>query len=350
MNAILYYPTIGFQKSDYQWLWTAALLWDKIYRIIPSGLEFHEPDNIRALCESKDIGTAIFPEQYAKAASQGFKEYIDENNLNLSGGRGTGKGNNNRIHRDKMDMMVMDELLNKAGYTRKDNEWIELDSEFATSYMTFLAKHIAAENHLSLYTGDENMWGISARILYENKSSPETLIEKEQTMSYPEALALLKIPDLFPAEILNIPPPKILEFRKRRTDQRGQLIEALNDYRTRLSQVSAAELREGIVREEKERLEEAIKEYRKSMDILNIAKFTGVLTTLLPLIKGTLDYLEVPTPSLTPVIISASGVALTALSKHAIGKVHSRLNNPYTYLANITSSFDHYLRQGIPMM
>ena len=34
---ILYYPTIEFNAADYEWLWRAALLWDKVYRIVPDG-------------------------------------------------------------------------------------------------------------------------------------------------------------------------------------------------------------------------------------------------------------------------------------------------------------------------
>src|SRR6266576_3973995 len=37
MNYALYYPTIEFQ--DYAWLWSASLLWDRIYRIVPKGYE-----------------------------------------------------------------------------------------------------------------------------------------------------------------------------------------------------------------------------------------------------------------------------------------------------------------------
>ena len=38
-NYALYYPTIEFQ--NYSWLWSASLLWDRIYRIVPESYEYN---------------------------------------------------------------------------------------------------------------------------------------------------------------------------------------------------------------------------------------------------------------------------------------------------------------------
>ena len=42
-DSILYYPTIEFRNSDYKWLWTASLFWEKIYRIVPGNFILDEP-------------------------------------------------------------------------------------------------------------------------------------------------------------------------------------------------------------------------------------------------------------------------------------------------------------------
>ncbi|WP_312648995.1 hypothetical protein [Aminipila sp.] len=54
-KSILYYPTIEFQFKDFQWLWTSALLWDKVYRIVPDGYQLQEPRNIQELCSKEQF-------------------------------------------------------------------------------------------------------------------------------------------------------------------------------------------------------------------------------------------------------------------------------------------------------
>ena len=75
-NSILYYPTIEFRNSDYKWLWTASLFWDKIYRIVPENFILNEPENIKKLCSGGDIGIQISPNPYSKDSSDKFLRNI----------------------------------------------------------------------------------------------------------------------------------------------------------------------------------------------------------------------------------------------------------------------------------
>lgn len=75
-NSILYYPTIEFRCEDYQWLWNASLLWDKIYRIVPPEYKLHEPRNIESLCSTGEIGIPISPLPYSKKASEEFSDFM----------------------------------------------------------------------------------------------------------------------------------------------------------------------------------------------------------------------------------------------------------------------------------
>src|SRR5580700_7572398 len=70
MNNALYYPTIEFQ--DYEWLWSAALLWDRIYRIVPEGYEPDDPENIQILAEGGEIGIPLRPGPYTKDTADEF--------------------------------------------------------------------------------------------------------------------------------------------------------------------------------------------------------------------------------------------------------------------------------------
>ncbi len=52
-NYTLYYPTIEFRNS--RWLWSAALLWDRIYRIVPEGYEPQDPRNIQVIVSTPTV-------------------------------------------------------------------------------------------------------------------------------------------------------------------------------------------------------------------------------------------------------------------------------------------------------
>ena len=70
INSALYYPYIEF--ADPRWLWTAALVWDKVYRIVPDDYTPQDSDNVKALCADGDIGIPIRPRAYAKDVAMEF--------------------------------------------------------------------------------------------------------------------------------------------------------------------------------------------------------------------------------------------------------------------------------------
>jgi len=81
-NYALYYPTLEFR--DYEWLWAAALLWDRIYKIVPEGYEPEEPDNVAVLMEEGEVGIPIRPEKYAKDVANEFKKKLESRHWEAS--------------------------------------------------------------------------------------------------------------------------------------------------------------------------------------------------------------------------------------------------------------------------
>ena len=113
-DSILYYPTIEFRQEDYQWLWRASLLWDKIYRIVPPGYIFNEPENIRILCETGDIGKPLSPVTYAKAASDEFALFMEKHSQRaaaLSDIDNTYYSSLSRVHPSKIDETLKDQCV-----------------------------------------------------------------------------------------------------------------------------------------------------------------------------------------------------------------------------------------------
>lgn len=57
-----------------------------------------------------------------------------------------------------------------------------------------------------------------------------------------------------------------------------------------LAQADAPEVIEAIINDEKKKIDSAANEYRKSMDILRVAKFGGILTTVITVAADVLGY------------------------------------------------------------
>lgn len=341
-NSILYYPTIEFQKADYRWLWSASLFWDKIYRIVPPGYEFSEPSNIRALCDSGDIGIPISPEIYANKIADEFLPFIDEHKINVAALNDICDEDCNeyiRVHQTKMDVKLRSKLLYHVTNENHGNEWLYLKPETANFYMTYLANRIAKENSLSLYTGSRELWTASTFFLFDGRVQPYYLPGKDYVEPSFEALVSMMIPDVYPVNILDISPDDILKFREKRKDERAEFMEAINNFRMRLSSATAPEVLNEIVNNEQQKVKTAVDNYKKSMDILKVVKFGGVLTTLLTIAADALGYL--PFPQTVKSIVASSGLGVEVLTGLFEGR-QKHTDNPYTYLAKINSNFSFH--------
>lgn len=133
---------------------------------------------------------------------------------------------------------------------------------------------------------------------------------------------------------------EILRFREKRKDERNQFLNAIKTLRNELAQADAPEVIEAIINDEKKKIDSAANEYRKSMDILRVAKFGGILTTVITVAADVLGYCS-NFPDLYKGAIESSGLwagILTGIFEKRVGNI----NNPYTYLAQIKSTFSYY--------
>ncbi len=69
-NYTLYYPTIEFDNP--LWLWSASLIWDRIYRIVPENYVPQDSRNIKELICESDIISNINPKSYSLNACDKF--------------------------------------------------------------------------------------------------------------------------------------------------------------------------------------------------------------------------------------------------------------------------------------
>ncbi len=212
INSALYYPTIEF--SDPRWLWTAALIWDKIYRIQPDGFRPNEPDNIRRLCEDGDIGVPLRPAAYAKTVADEFMMSVNTSKWGAAALEKYSRQHDYaRIHHDKIDVQIR-ELLIGGGHAASHDQWLYVPTDFEALYLTYLAKKMALNNNLQPVSDTDAAW--TALTYYTTDEFETECVLKDM----PFTLAALMIGDFVPHNITDISPKALIEFRRKYPDER----------------------------------------------------------------------------------------------------------------------------------
>lgn len=227
-NYALYYPAIEFQ--DYSCLWGAALIWDRIYRIVPEGYEPDEPDNVRALTEAGEIGIPIRPDAYAKEIAEEFMEKIESKEWDAAALAFDIPEAYARIHQDKVDVELRNLIIAK-GKAAAYKEWLYVPTQFEALYMTFLAERMSRKNDLQLLSDAPAAWTGSTYFKYDGE------IEDYPRENLTQQLATLVVRDFIPENILEIRSDEILRFRERYREERQRFVGAIGAAAEALSEL-----------------------------------------------------------------------------------------------------------------
>ena len=347
-HSILYYPTIEFQPEDYDWLWNAALLWDKIYRIVPPGYDLHEPRNIRELCDNDDIGIAISPVRYARDASERFLDFLKKDHGRAAALSFYDQAEVRRlkIHSAKIDEQLLGEMFYRLRDEDYQGDWLFADPESVNAYLTFLANEIAEKNSLSMYTNEQPLWTMST--YYQHDGMLQDMFYSEKGCGETSEAVLLSsiIADVFPQNILDIEPKKILRFREIRKDERSRFLAAVERFDQRIREADAPEVIETIFNDERKEIETALSDYQKSMDVLGALTLGGYLTTAFSVGAAVWESIQ-GIPPIANGIGTLAGPAVSVLTG-IWEKKANRSNTPYSYLAHVKNAFSHAPNSGLP--
>ena len=156
MTTILYYPMISIRTG--RWLRQALLYWDQIGSIVPQNYEDeallpYTPDMEYLKAEGEF--RPFRPDALLGQDRDAFREFEDDllqtisaSSLVLSSSLPFAPRFDFRIHRDKISHHVFD-LLKQEGLAiseRSDGNWYYCERRFALSYMSLLAKYLAASD------------------------------------------------------------------------------------------------------------------------------------------------------------------------------------------------------------
>ncbi|MCD6440809.1 MAG: hypothetical protein J7L86_03350 [Candidatus Marinimicrobia bacterium] len=335
-NYALYYPTIEFR--DYSWLWSASLLWDKIYRIVPKDYTPEDPENVRILAEAGDIGVPIHPDNYAKKIAKKFIEKIYSGEWEAAALEFDIDEAYQRIHHDKVDVELRNMIIAK-GQTKSHGDWLYVPTEFEALYMTYLAERISCKNNLQLLSDSSAAWTGSTFFKYDGEV--QDFPYEDQT----QQLATLVIRDFIPNNILEITPESIIKFREKYRDERQRFIQAIRRAAKAISDSDDENIYRDRIEDLKKDIESALSDYRGSMQALNVAGWTGIKSLSFPVVTkvataisgGTLD-------TTTLMVISALGVGVGLVSGLTTWKEKRRQLNKdsdYSYLIHLQRNWKH---------
>jgi hypothetical protein len=330
MNNALYYPTIEFQ--DYAWLWSAALLWDRIYRIVPEDYEPDEPENVRILNEGGEIGVPLRPGPYAKETADEFLKKVKSGAWDAAALEFDVEEAYTRLHEDKVDVRLR-QMLVATGKASAQGEWLYVPKQFESLYMTFLAERMSRRNGLHLISDLETAWSASTYFKYDG----EVLEQPREDTTH--QLAVLVIRDFLPRDILQLTPSDIIKFRDKRRAERQRFLSAIQDAAKHLSECEDQQVYEDRVRDIKRNIEDTLADYKKSVSDLKMIGWTGLKSVTFPVVTKVAS--AIAGKALDPYLlttISALGIGLGLVSgfKDFRGKKEKlEKESDYSYLLHL---------------
>lgn len=332
INSALYYPQIEF--GDYRWLWSAALVWDKIYRIEPEDFTPEHPENVRVLCDGGDIGVPIRPKDYAKTVAEEFMTQINTGKWQAAALEKNQVKEYARIHHDKIDVQIR-QMLISSGRAASHDQWLYVPEDFEKLYMTYLATKIAQQNNLQTVSDTSGAW---AGLTYFNHGQMDT---ENDDHHLPFTLASLIIGNYVPSNITDITPHALLDFRTKYADERRNFVRAMKSAASQLANCHDATVAKDVLHDIQKDVEASAADYRRSMEILNAKAFAGCAAVSLPMSTPVLGKLLLLDP-LSAIILGTTVLAIGGIAGVAALKQQGkrlRRESDFSYLVHAERTF-----------
>ncbi len=300
----LYYPSIEF--ADPAWLWTASLIWDRIYRIVPGDYQPEDSDNVRRLTETREIGIPLDPADYASEVAAEFMSKLHQDHWNAAALEGNMDEDYARLHQGKVDVELRNMIIGR-GQAAAHDKWLYVPTDFEAHYMTYLASRMATRNDLNLVTDVTAAWTGSAYFSFDG------MVQDWPHEELPHVLAAIVVRDFVPANLMELTPEAILSFREKRRSERRIFVQAIRKAAEQFSNCHDAKVARDLYEDTKKSIVASLDEYRKSMDLMKVQGWTGIKTIVFPASTGVMGKLLGLDPSQLA-ILSGVGLAMGVIT------------------------------------
>ena len=326
-NSILYYPTIEFQSEE--WVKSSLLLWDHIYRIVPSDYIPNDSDTIKELYDNDLIRNITLTNSDVRKTGDEFIK-IYQSLPFIPAGLET--GDEDRIHPDKIDRRLYP-FLEEVSHDFLKDGWLHLSKELARGYMFHLSKTVAERRNFVRGTDDSDSWSI-APFFTENVNFDEFVYANEAEGYY----CSLYLEDLIPQNIGDLQASTLINFVQKRREVKENFRSKLNSVNEKISSVTDKEQVYTEVKDFLNAIEHEKQELKSSMDILSLKNSrSSFLSVGLPIGLTALGAFGLAGDpfSLTKISASISLAAIGAYSDYEKTKNTIRDSSYASYLLEI---------------
>jgi len=336
----LFYPQISLDNSKL--IKSMALIHDNIYRICPDNVIPEDDIDLMPLLEEGSVGKIIDPARYSRKTSEDFLDALEnwdaaaltfeEQDVSL-------------LHSQKTDQIVRD-LFKGLGY-REENEWLYVPAEVASNFMLFMAKEIAVNNNLALFTNSIEAW--TATNYFTLNGAVDDFLQlpghDNERLEDPYALFNMLVSELTPVNISEIPADKILAFRESRQDEIRNFRNCITGLEKEIKGTVDRDISIDRIEKKAKDLAKAQEDYKKSADFIGAKKWFGSSMMGIPASIGLCKLLSIPTAS--TIAIAGTGIVLGGLysivsSKQEVKKLNK--DNPASFLIELERNFKNCAR------
>lgn len=277
-NSVLYYPKVEF--TTHEWVWSALLIWDRIYRIVPEGYEPNDSEIIKEFIKKtgdKYIKN-IDPKQYSKEASDIFLKTLNgpEKWKWWAAALDESKQLNKQyveLHKDKADIKLRQMLLTNKSI---EKDWLYVPHDIASVYMLFLANYIAKQNNLELTTDYNEAWCGSNFFKYDGNIDDMPIEDTK------EMILVSSVSEIIPDNIKYLKPEALIKFLECSQKERSKFFNEIKSLNHEIGSCENLSIIKDIITDKVNEINIAKAEYKKKLKLLKFKSLVGVKSIMVP--------------------------------------------------------------------
>jgi len=330
-SSVLLYPNI--ELKDPILVKEALLLYDNLYRIVPSGYKPKDHPKIQQCNEDSEIIAPIYPEEYTEDTYQKFQTKIKKWSPIAAGFSPKKIALSDKLHEGKVYGELRKYLIDE-GLLIKDGRWLRGNNALVANYMIYLSNEIATQNHLGLLTNNSPAWTTQEFINYDGNYNQTSYGEFYHPNVSNRSLIGIYLTDFIPKNLGKIPFSEIMAFRDEYQQERQNFLREQSLFIEELPKIKDPLVFKDRIKSLQGRLQISLKNYRDSCKKLGPKQFFGAKVVTIPLVPPVAAYALSLDPGLT-LALSSIGITFGGLwSLHSYYDERDELQktNPYSYL------------------
>jgi len=330
-SSVLLYPNINLK--DPILVKEALLLYDNLYRIVPSDYEPKDHPEIQQCNSDYDIVASIYPEKYAEDTYKKFQTKMKKWSSIAAGFSPVKIARSNKLHEGKVSNELQKYFIDE-GLLVKNGRWLRGNNALIANYMIYLSSEIAAQNHLSLLTNISPVWTTQEFLNYDgNYNQTSEGLYSSNVLNH--SLIGMYLTDFIPNNLGIIPFSEIMAFRDDYRLERQNFLREQSQFIDELTRIKDPLVFKDKIISLQKRLQDSLINYKDSCNKLVREKFFyGVKVVTIPLNSSVAACVLSQDPNLF-LLLSSVGISfglIWSLCSYYDERNELQKTNPYSYL------------------